>query len=100
MFALGDFLSTVGINWSKGQAATTRRFNDLLAQTRGGPHGQIVNEVVLRSQMQAIYSADNIGHFGLNLDRYAHFTSPIPPLRRPDRPPSADPGAEAGGPMA
>ncbi len=77
LFALGDFLSTVGIKWSKGEAATTRRFNDLLRQTRGGPHAQIVNEVVLRSQMQAVYSPDNIGHFGLNLDRYAHFTSPI-----------------------
>ena len=44
---------------------------------RGGPHAEIVNEVVLRTQMQAIYDTDNIGHFGLNLDRYAHFTSPI-----------------------
>ncbi len=77
LFALGDFLSTVGIKWSKGEAATTKRFNGLLAQTRGGPHASIVNEVVLRSQMQAVYSPDNIGHFGLNLDRYAHFTSPI-----------------------
>src|SRR5690606_30796171 len=34
-------------------------------------------EVVLRSQSQAEYSPDNIGHFGLNLQRYAHFTSPI-----------------------
>ena len=77
LFALGDFLSTVGIKWSKGEPATTKRFNGLLAQTRGGPHAEIVNEVVLRSQMQAVYSPDNIGHFGLNLDRYAHFTSPI-----------------------
>ncbi len=38
---------------------------------------QLVNEVVLRSQSQAEYSPDNIGHFGLNLRRYAHFTSPI-----------------------
>ncbi len=75
--ALTDFLSTLGIAWSKGQAPTTARFNDLLDQTRGGPHAEIVNEVVLRSQMQAVYSTDNIGHFGLNLERYAHFTSPI-----------------------
>ena len=74
LFALGDFLSTIGMKWSKGQAATTRRFNDLLGETRGGPHAEIVNEVVLRSQMQAVYSPDNIGHFGLHLDRYA--TSP------------------------
>ncbi len=75
--SLVDFLDTLGIKWSKGQRATTQRFDALLAQTRGGPHADIVNEVVLRTQMQAIYDTDNIGHFGLNLDRYAHFTSPI-----------------------
>jgi ribonuclease R len=75
--ALADFLSTVGINWAKGEAPRTDRFNRLLDQTREGPHAEIVNEVVLRTQMQAIYSPENIGHFGLNLQRYAHFTSPI-----------------------
>ena len=74
---LADFLGTVGVKWSKGEPATTKRFNQLLGQTRGGPHAEIVNEVVLRTQMQAIYSPENIGHFGLHLDRYAHFTSPI-----------------------
>ena len=38
---------------------------------------RLVNEVVLRSQAQAEYSPENFGHFGLNLRRYAHFTSPI-----------------------
>jgi ribonuclease R len=75
--ALVDFLATLSIPWSKGQAPTTERFDRLLEQTRGGPHAEIVNEVVLRTQMQAIYDTQNIGHFGLNLDRYAHFTSPI-----------------------
>lgn len=75
--SLGDFLATLGIPWSKGEAPRTDRFNRLLEQTRETPHAEIVNEVVLRTQMQAIYSPDNIGHFGLNLDRYAHFTSPI-----------------------
>jgi ribonuclease R len=75
--SLVDFLDTLGIKWSKGQAPTTERFDKLLGETRGGPHADIVNEVVLRSQMQAIYDTDNIGHFGLNLQRYAHFTSPI-----------------------
>ncbi|MFI4933693.1 MAG: ribonuclease R [Caulobacterales bacterium] len=75
--SLVDFLTTLGIAWSKGQAPTTARFNRLLGETRGGPHADIVNEVVLRTQMQAIYSHENIGHFGLNLARYAHFTSPI-----------------------
>ena len=75
--SLVDFLGTLGVAWSKGQAPSTARFNRLLADTRDGPHAEIVNEVVLRTQMQAIYDTDNIGHFGLNLPRYAHFTSPI-----------------------
>jgi ribonuclease R len=75
--ALVDFLDTLAIPWTKGQAATTHRFNALLDETREGPHADIVNEVVLRTQMQAHYSTDNIGHYGLNLAKYAHFTSPI-----------------------
>jgi ribonuclease R len=75
--ALSEFLATLGIPWSKGEAPRTDRFNRLLAETRDGPHADIINEVVLRTQMQAVYSDDNIGHFGLNLARYAHFTSPI-----------------------
>ena len=75
--ALADFLATLDLPWAKGEPPRTDRFNRLLEQTRDGPHAEIVNEVVLRTQMQAIYSTENIGHFGLNLDRYAHFTSPI-----------------------
>jgi ribonuclease R len=75
--ALADFLATLGIPWTKGETPRTERFNRLLDQTRGTPHAEIVNEVVLRTQMQAIYATENIGHYGLNLDRYAHFTSPI-----------------------
>ena len=75
--SLVEFLQTLAINWSKGEAPRTDRFNRLLDQTRESPHADIVNEVVLRTQMQAHYSSENIGHFGLNLDRYAHFTSPI-----------------------
>ncbi|MDR3506718.1 MAG: ribonuclease R [Caulobacteraceae bacterium] len=74
---LADFLATLNVPWNKGETPRTDRFNRLLAQMRGTEHGEIVNEVVLRTQMQAHYSPDNIGHFGLNLDRYAHFTSPI-----------------------
>ena len=77
VFSLTDFLGTLGIPWSKGEAPRTERFNKLLEETRGGPHADIVNEVVLRSQMQAVYSTENIGHYGLNLAKYGHFTSPI-----------------------
>jgi ribonuclease R len=75
--SLGDFLATLGIPWTRGETVRTERFNRLLEQTRDTPHAEIVNEVVLRTQMQAHYSDENIGHFGLNLARYAHFTSPI-----------------------
>ena len=75
--SLAEFLATLNIPWSKGEAPRTDRFNKLLSETRQSPHADIINEVVLRSQMQAIYATDNIGHFGLNLSRYAHFTSPI-----------------------
>ncbi|WP_312783678.1 ribonuclease R [Brevundimonas sp.] len=77
IFNLADFLHTIGKPWNKGEAPNTKRFNKLLDETRDGPHAEVVNEVVLRTQMQAIYSPDNVGHFGLHLDRYAHFTSPI-----------------------
>ncbi|MDE2487489.1 MAG: ribonuclease R [Alphaproteobacteria bacterium] len=75
--ALVDFLATLGLPWTKGEAPRTERFNRLLAETRDTANAEIVNEVVLRTQMQAHYSTDNIGHYGLNLARYAHFTSPI-----------------------
>jgi ribonuclease R len=74
---LADFLATLDMPWNRGEQPRTDRFNDLLNKTRGGPHAEIVNEVVLRTQMQAHYSPENVGHFGLNLQRYAHFTSPI-----------------------
>ncbi len=74
---LSEFLQTIGIKLAKGQVITTAQFNGILTKVRGTEHEQIVNDVVLRSQAQAEYSADNYGHFGLHLRRYAHFTSPI-----------------------
>ena len=75
--ALGHFLPTVGLKWAQGQTKTPGRFNILLEQARHHDVEQPVSEMVLRSQSQARYADDNLGHFGLNLARYAHFTSPI-----------------------
>jgi ribonuclease R len=75
--ALTDFLPTVNMSWAKGQTVTAARFNRILSIADTTPNRDIVNEVVLRTQAQAIYSPDNIGHFGLHLRSYAHFTSPI-----------------------
>jgi len=75
--ALAEYLPQIGLKWSLSGAVQPARFNQLLTQSKTGETADILNEVVLRSQSQAIYSTENIGHFGLNLRRYAHFTSPI-----------------------
>ena len=77
LFAFSDFLRTLNINFAKGQVMQPGTFNRILVQAKGTPHEAVMNDVVLRSQAQAIYDAGNIGHFGLNLAKYAHFTSPI-----------------------
>ncbi len=75
--ALRDFLSTVGLSLPKGQVLRPAAFNQILEKAKETPEAHLINEVVLRSQAQAVYSPENIGHFGLGLARYAHFTSPI-----------------------
>ena len=77
LLALGDFLATIGQKLPKSGVLRPAHFNRILADTHATPTAELVGEVVLRSQAQAVYSADNFGHFGLNLRRYAHFTSPI-----------------------
>jgi ribonuclease R len=75
--SLGEFLATIGLKLPKSGTLKPAHFNRILADTRATPTAELVGEVVLRSQAQAEYSDDNLGHFGLNLRRYAHFTSPI-----------------------
>ena len=74
---LSTFLDTLDISWTMGERVTPARFNQLLAFARETDRHHEISEIVLRSQSQAIYAPDNRGHFGLNLHRYAHFTSPI-----------------------
>jgi len=74
---LKEFLKTLDMPFAATGALRPSIFNRILVQVKGRDHEPLVNEVVLRSQAQAEYSADNYGHFGLNLRRYAHFTSPI-----------------------
>jgi ribonuclease R len=77
ILGLAEFLRGIGLKWSKGQKPTPERFNQLLSQASNTDMQQMVNQMVLRSQMRAIYDTANRGHFGLALDQYAHFTSPI-----------------------
>ncbi len=75
--ALRGFLRSLDISMPPGNVVHPRDIDRVLQSVVGTEHAQVVNEVVLRSQMQAAYDIDNIGHFGLALARYAHFTSPI-----------------------
>jgi len=75
--ALSEFLASLDLRFSKGQTIQPIQFNQILAKVADTPVQHMVNEVVLRSQAQAEYSPENIGHFGLALRRYCHFTSPI-----------------------
>ena len=75
--ALREFLATLDISLPKGGALRPDAFNRILQRVKGHDNERLVNQVVLRSQAQAEYSPENFGHFGLNLRRYAHFTSPI-----------------------
>ncbi len=75
--ALREFLASLGYKLAKGQVLKPQHFTQILEKAADTPHSHLVSQVVLRSQAQAVYSPANLGHFGLALRRYAHFTSPI-----------------------
>ncbi|WP_406858616.1 ribonuclease R [Alsobacter sp. KACC 23698] len=77
MRGLGEVLASIGIKLTAQGALRPEFFNRILKRVEGSEHQPLINEVVLRSQAQAEYTAENYGHFGLNLRKYAHFTSPI-----------------------
>ncbi|QEW22722.1 Ribonuclease R [Marinibacterium anthonyi] len=66
-----------GFALAKGQVLKTAQINRLLAQAAGTDEAELINMATLRSMSQAYYSPENLGHFGLALQNYAHFTSPI-----------------------
>ncbi len=77
LMSLRNFLRTLDVKFPSSGLLKPSHFNRIMAQTAGTETADLVSEVVLRSQSQAEYSAEKAGHFGLNLARYAHFTSPI-----------------------
>ena len=79
---LRDFLGTFGFHLGGGDAPKAQDYAKLLAKIGQRPDRQLLQTVMLRSLRQAIYSPDNVGHFGLAYESYTHFTSPI--RRYPD----------------
>lgn len=75
--SLGEYLSAFGFNLPKDQSPKPGQLNQILKRAADHPHSHLVSDAILRSQAQAIYSPENIGHYGLGLRKYAHFTSPI-----------------------
>ncbi len=75
--ATSEFLMSLGFKLPSSGGLRPAQFNRLLERAKDSDLAQLINEVVLRAQAQAEYSAGNYGHFGLNLRRYVHFTSPI-----------------------
>ncbi len=77
LVALKDYLATFEKKFALGQVITPGLFNRLLKDISDSTEKALIMEAVLRSQTQAYYGPRNMGHFGLSLASYAHFTSPI-----------------------
>jgi ribonuclease R len=79
---LRTFLKQVGLNLGGGNKPEARDYAALMQQIKERPDATLLQTMLLRSMQQAVYSPDNVGHFGLAYEHYAHFTSPI--RRYPD----------------
>lgn len=77
LVALKDYLATFGIEFALGQVIKPSTFNRVIERVGDGPGREEIMEQLLRTQMQARYGPERLGHFGLALATYAHFTSPI-----------------------
>ena len=77
LVALKDYLSTFGIEFALGQVIKPGTFNRIIERVGEGDGREEIMEQLLRTQMQARYGPERLGHFGLALATYAHFTSPI-----------------------
>lgn len=77
LMAARSFLEAFGLSLPKTGVAEPGQINHVLKKAKELPAGFLINEIILRSQAQAQYNPENIGHFGLALQHYAHFTSPI-----------------------
>jgi ribonuclease R len=77
LVALKDYLKTFGIEFSLGQVIKPGTFNRIIERIGDGDGREEIMEQLLRTQMQARYGPERLGHFGLALATYAHFTSPI-----------------------
>jgi len=72
-----EFVESFGLKMPAGAISEPSQINRILQQAKSLPYSHLISQVILRTQSQAVYSPQNVGHFGLALQRYGHFTSPI-----------------------
>ncbi|MEO6359890.1 MAG: VacB/RNase II family 3'-5' exoribonuclease, partial [Sphingomicrobium sp.] len=77
LVALKDYLATFDVEFALGQVIKPATFNRIIERVGDAPERAEIMEQILRTQMQARYGPERLGHFGLSLATYAHFTSPI-----------------------
>ncbi len=75
--ATAEFLQEMGLRPKYGLSPSPKDLQALLQAAEGRDEAPLINDIILRTMSQAAYSPNNVGHFGLALERYAHFTSPI-----------------------
>lgn len=82
IYELSILLNNLGYKIKLGDNVTSKRLAHVVEEVEGKPEGRLINTAMLRSLAKAVYSDENIGHYGLASDCYCHFTSPI--RRYPD----------------
>jgi ribonuclease R len=71
------FVQSLGYSFDPNATNKSKQFQKLLDQVKGTEEDAVVNEIAIRSMAKAVYSTENIGHYGLGFKDYTHFTSPI-----------------------
>lgn len=72
-----NFVKSLGFTFNANAASKSKQFQELLDQVKGTDEDAVINSVAIRSMAKAVYTTDNIGHYGLAFENYTHFTSPI-----------------------
>ena len=77
IFEFANFVRSLGYSFDPASANKTKQFRKLLEEVKGSEEEDLINEVAIRTMAKAVYSTENIGHYGLGFKYYTHFTSPI-----------------------
>ena len=77
MNEFASFVKSLGYSFNSRSANNSMEFQRLLNEVKGTAEDALINEVAIRSMAKAVYSTQNIGHYGLGFNFYTHFTSPI-----------------------